>query len=165
MNRRHLLKFAFFAIAGAAGFRSFAGQEVQRNDNAMRLDPDAVTRLAHDYTAAWNSKSPDSVASFFAEDGEIVINRGEPWKGRSRVAEMAAGFFADVPDMSLTCDDIRRAGSHAVYVWTFTGHDAKTGKTLQVRGWEEWDLGENLKIRSSRGWYDADDYAAQVAGG
>lgn len=131
----------------------------------MRPDPEDIARLAHDYTAAWNSKSADAVASFFAEDGVIVINGGEPWIGRARIAEMAAGFFADVPDMSLTCDKIRCAGLHAVYVWTFTGHDAKTGHALEVQGWEEWDVGADLKVRSSRGWYDAEVYAAQVAGG
>jgi uncharacterized protein (TIGR02246 family) len=131
----------------------------------MQPDPNAVAKLANDYTAAWNSGSPDAVAAFFAADGEIIINCGEPWKGRAQVAEMAAGFFADVPDLSLTCDEIRCAGSHAVYVWTFTGHDAATGHPLEVRGWEEWDLDGDSKIRSSRGWYDAEDYASQVAGG
>jgi ketosteroid isomerase-like protein len=110
----------------------------------MQLDPKAVARLADQYTAAWNSGSAAAVASFFAEDGEIVINRGEPWIGRARVADMAAGFFADVPDMALTCDEIRCAGS-------------------KVQGWEEWDLDGDLKIRSSRGWYDAEDHASQVA--
>ena len=76
---------------------------------------------------------------------------------------MAASFFADVPDMSLTCDEIRCAGSHAVYVWTFDGHDAKTGNPLKVQGWEEWDLDDDLRIRPSRGWYDAEDHASQVA--
>lgn len=131
----------------------------------MRFEPKSIAKLARDYTAAWNSRSADNVASHFAEDGEIVINRGEPWRGRSRVAEMAAGFFADVPDLALTCDEIRCAGSHAVYVWTFTGHDVKTGNPLKVRGWEEWELDGHLKIKASRGWYDADDYALQVAGG
>jgi uncharacterized protein (TIGR02246 family) len=128
-------------------------------------DPAAVARLARDYTAAWNSKSPDAVASHYAQDGQIVINRGDAWQGRSGIAAMAAGFFADVPDMALTCDEVRCAGSHVLYAWTFTGHDATTGNPLEVRGWEEWDLDENVQIRSSRGWYDADDYAAQVAGG
>jgi uncharacterized protein (TIGR02246 family) len=130
----------------------------------MPIDPRAVAQLAQDYTAAWNSKSAARVASFFAEDGQIVINRGEPWQGRERIAEMATGFFTDVPDLSLRCDEIRCAGSHALYVWTFTGHDAKTGHPLAVRGWEEWDLDDALKVQSSRGWYDADDYARQVAG-
>ena len=128
------------------------------------IDLDAVARMAADYTAAWNSKSPEAVASFYASEGEIVINRGEPWTGRARVRAMAAGFYADVPDLSLTCDDIRLSGSHAVYVWTFTGHDATTGRPLNIRGWEEWELGEDLKVIASRGWFDAGDYARQAGG-
>lgn len=130
----------------------------------MTLDAAAVARMAQDYTAAWNSKSAEAVASFFAEDGEIVINRGDPWTGRARIAEMAAGFHADVPDLSLNCDEIRCAGSHAVFVWTFRGHDATTGKPLEVRGWEEWDLDDDLKVKASRGWFDAEEYARQAAG-
>lgn len=130
----------------------------------MLIDPKAVAKLAQDYTAAWNSKSAEAVASFFAEDGEIVINRGESWRGRARIAEMAMGFYRDVPDLALQCDEIRCAGSHALYVWTFTGHDATSGRPLTVRGWEEWDLTRELKVQASRGWYDADDYARQVAG-
>ena len=130
----------------------------------MPIDPTSVAKMARDYTAAWNSGSADAVASFYAEDGQIVINRGTPWQGRAGIAEMAAGFFADVPDLSLTCDEIRLAGNHAVYVWTFTGHHAGTGNRLKVSGWEEWDLAEDLKVRASLGWYDGDDYARQVAG-
>jgi len=127
-------------------------------------DPNDVAQMAADYTAAWNSKSAAAVAAFFAEDGEIVINRGEPWRGRERVREMAAGFYADVPDLSLTCYDVRCSGNHAVYVWTFTGHHAGTGRPLAIRGWEEWELGADLKVKSSRGWFDAEDYARQAEG-
>lgn len=130
----------------------------------MTHAPDAVAQMAQAYTAAWNSGSAAAVASYFAEDGEIVINRGDPWTGRARIEEMAAGFFADVPDLSLTCDEIRVAGDHAVFVWTFTGHDAGTGNSLRVRGWEEWDLGADMKVSASRGWFDAEDYARQVEG-
>ena len=130
----------------------------------MALSAEDASKMAEDYTAAWNSKSAEAVASFFAEDGEIVINRGEPWKGRSRVADMAAGFYADVPDLTLTCDDVRLAGTHVLYAWTFTGHDAGTGNPLTIRGWEEWDIGDDLKVIASRGWFDADDYGRQVEG-
>ena len=130
----------------------------------MPIDPKSLAQMAADYTAAWNSKSAEAVASFYAEDGQIIINRGEPWTGRDGIAAMANGFFADVPDMSLTCDEIRCAGTHAVYVWTFTGHDAKTGNPLTVSGWEEWELGDDLKVTASLGWYDSDDYARQVEG-
>lgn len=130
----------------------------------MTIDPAAVAQMAHDYTAAWNSKDPEAVASYYALNGSIVINRGDPWQGRAKVAEMAAGFFADVPDLSLTCDEIRVAGDHAIYVWTFTGHDAGTGHPLKIKGWEEWDLTPDLKVAASKGWFDAEDYARQAAG-
>lgn len=76
----------------------------------MPLPASAIADIARAYTAAWNSGDPNAVASFYAEDGEIIINRGDPWTRRTRVADMAAGFYADVPDLSLTCDDIRVAG-------------------------------------------------------
>ena len=122
-----------------------------------------VRQLADAYTAAWNTGSPEAVAAFFAADGQITINRGTPWMGRSGVAEMAAGFFADVPDLELTCDDVRAAGDHVAYVWTFTGTHAGTGNSLRVAGWEEWDLDADGKIASSLGWFDAEDYARQTA--
>ncbi len=130
----------------------------------MPLSPAAIADTARAYTAAWNSGDPNAVAAFYAEDGEIIINRGEPWSGRPRIADMAAGFHADVPDLSLTCDDIRVSGSHAVYVWTFTGHDAATRNPLKIRGWEEWDLDAAGKVQASRGWFDAEDYGRQAAG-
>jgi uncharacterized protein (TIGR02246 family) len=130
----------------------------------VMIDPVAVTKMAGDYTKAWNSKSAAAVASFYAENGEIIINNGDPWSGRSRVQDMAAGFFADVPDLTLTCDDVRCAGSHVVFVWTFTGHDATTGNPLNIRGWEEWEVGDDLLVVASRGWFDAEDYGRQATG-
>ena len=128
------------------------------------IDPEDVAAMAASYTTAWNSKSPEAVASFYAPDGEIIIHRGDPWTGRARVRDMAAGFYADVPDLTLRCDDIRCSGNHAIYVWTFTGHDASTGNPLNIRGWEEWEIGDDLKVIASRGWFDAEDYARQAAG-
>ncbi len=78
----------------------------------MPIDVKSVAKMANEHTAAWNSKSAEATASFYAEDSQIIINRGEPWKGRAGVRKMAAGFFADVADFSLTCDAIRCAGTH-----------------------------------------------------
>lgn len=77
---------------------------------------------------------------------------------------MAAGFHADVPDLTLTCDDVRISGNHVVYLWTFVGHDATSGNPLTIRGWEEWELNDDLKVVSSKGWFDADNYAKQAGG-
>jgi uncharacterized protein (TIGR02246 family) len=128
----------------------------------MTVEPEAVRAMAAAYTAAWNSGSPGAVASFYAPDGHIVINRGEPWVGRKGIGEMAAGFFADVPDLKLVCDEVRCAGNHVAYFWTFTGTHAATKKPLRVAGWEEWDLDPDLKVVASRGWYDAADYERQT---
>ena len=128
----------------------------------MALDHGAVREVANAYTAAWNSGSADAVAGFYAEDGSLVINRGSPWEGRAAVAQMAAGFFADIPDLALICDGVRVAGTHVVYLWTFTGTHASSGKPVNVSGWEEWDVDADHKVKASRGWFDADDYARQT---
>ena len=130
----------------------------------MALDQERIAEMAAAYTAAWNSGNPEAVAAHYAENGVIVINRGDPWQGRARVAEMAAGFYADVPDLVLTCDAIRCAGDHVAYFWTFTGTHAGSGNPLSVSGWEEWDLDESYKVKASRGWFDGEDYARQAGG-
>jgi uncharacterized protein (TIGR02246 family) len=131
----------------------------------MTIDPDKVKDIAQACTAAWNSGSPEAVAGFYAQDGQIVINRGNPWEGRSGVAQMAAGFFADVPDLALVCDQVRCAGDHVVYLWTFTGTHSGTKNPLRIAGWEEWDFDADLKVKTSRGWFDANDYTRQTSGG
>lgn len=68
---------------------------------------------------------------------------------------MAAGFYRDVPDLPLTCDDLRTSGTHLLFLWAFTGHAAETGNPLEIHGWEEWDLNENFVVQASRGWFDA----------
>jgi uncharacterized protein (TIGR02246 family) len=128
------------------------------------IDAGKAEEIAAAYTAAWNSGSAEAVAAFYAADGRIVINRGEPWDGRARVAEMARGFYADVPDLKLVCDGVRCAGDHVVYLWTFTGTHAGTKNPLRIAGWEEWDLDADYKVKASRGWFDADEYARQTQG-
>ncbi len=128
------------------------------------MDQTKAEDIAAAYTAAWNSRSPEAVASFFAEECHFIINRGEPWTGRSGVAEMAAGFFADVPDLVLVCDKVRAAGDHVVFLWTFAGTHSGTGNSLNISGWEEREFDSDNKVKFSLGWYDAELYQAQVDG-
>ena len=130
----------------------------------MTIDQARLEDLAARYVAAWNSKVPEHVADFHTSKSQIVINRGEPSVGHEGVTAMAAGFHADVPDMLLRSDGIRAAGNHAVFMWTFTGHDAQTGNPLEISGWEEWELNGELKVTSSLGWYDAEEYQRQIDG-
>jgi len=52
----------------------------------MTIEPEKMKAIAAAYTSAWNSGSAEAVAEFYAKKGHIVINRGEPWEGRARVA-------------------------------------------------------------------------------
>ena len=128
----------------------------------MTITVDHLNSIAARYTDAWNSGRPEAVASFFSPEGVISINGGEPWRGREGVAAMAAGFFADVPDMRLVCDGVRASGGHAVYLWTFTGTHAATKRELTISGWEEWDLNEAALIERSSGNFDAEVYSRQA---
>ena len=92
-----------------------------------------------------------------------MINRGTPWVDWAGVAAMAAGFFADVPDLALVCDGFRVAGDHMVYLWTFTGTHSGTGRKLHISGLEEWDLTDDMKVQTSRGWFDGQDWARQTS--
>lgn len=130
----------------------------------MAFTQHELDALAKRYTDAWNSKTPENVASFHTQSSSIAINLGEPSVGHAEITAMATGFHTDVPDLHLTCDGIRGAGPHVIYLWTFTGHHAETGNALKVQGWEEWDLNDDMKVTSALGWFDGEDYERQVAG-
>nr|WP_321252666.1 nuclear transport factor 2 family protein [uncultured Ruegeria sp.] len=125
---------------------------------------DRLNNLARDYAIAWSSGDADVVASFFASDGQISINRGDPIVGRAAIAEMARGLFAEFPDLEVRCDMLRWAGNHAIFVWTLEGHHAQTGNHVVTRGWEEWELTADHEVQSSLDWFDADDYQRQIDG-
>src|SRR5437762_13351254 len=122
----------------------------------MAMTSEHLHLIATRYTEAWNTGRPDSVAAFFSPDGTISINGADGWRGRDGVANMAAGFYGDVPDLQLVCDGVRGSGNHAVYLWTFTGTHAVSGRGLRVSGWEEWDLDDAGLIERSFGNFDQD---------
>lgn len=131
----------------------------------MNIDPKKLQEIASEYSKAWSSKSPKAVASFYAADGQICINRGEILKGREAIEEMAAGFYAEFPDLIVKCDEMRTAGDHAIFIWTLEGHHAETKNFVKVGGWEEWELDQNTKVKSSLGWFDANEYERQISEG
>lgn len=130
----------------------------------MSFDQNYLHDLATRYVEAWNSRFPENVAACHAAGSRITINRGDSFVGHDELTAMAAGFYSDVPDYCLRSDAIRAAGTHVIFMWTFAGHHAETGNRLSVSGWEEWELDADMKITSSLGWFDEDDYQRQVDG-
>lgn len=124
-----------------------------------------IQTIAQDYANAWSSGDPKAVASYYAENGNIVINSGDPIVGRDAIAEMAAGFYAEFPGLDVLLDHLRVAGNHVMFGWVLEGTHAETKNKVRVSGWEEWDLDDDLKVASSRGWYDAEEYDRQIAEG
>lgn len=120
--------------------------------------------LARRYAEAWTSRNPDTVAGFYADDGQIVINQGEPHVGNEAIAAMAAGFYTAFPDLVVHCDLPRLAGCQGIFAWTLEGHHAETGNYVRIGGWEEWELNADMKVVRSLGWFDATEYDRQVNG-
>lgn len=131
----------------------------------MRSGQDEAESLAAAYTAAWNSHDPQKVAGCFAGTGWISVNSGDAWRGRDGVAQMAAGFFAELPDLALTCDAVRAAGRHAAFLWTFQGTHTGSGRKMSVSGWDEWDLDEAGLIAAARSWFDMRELSAPPEAG
>ncbi len=131
----------------------------------MANDLEDFKTVAENYAKAWCSLSPEAVASFYAEDGQISINKGDVLKGRDAIAEMAKGFYAEFPDLIVHCDALRLSGSHALFVWTLEGHHSETKNFVKVGGWEEWELDDDMKVKSSLGWFNGLEYERQIAEG
>lgn len=124
-----------------------------------------VRDMATRYAAAWSSQSPEGVAAFYAPEGKIAINGGDELAGRAAIAEMAAGFYAEFPDLIVHLDDVRAAGNQAIFIWTLEGTHSGTGNKVKVPGWEEWTLSDDCLVAASLGRFDAAEYDRQVAEG
>ena len=127
----------------------------------MAHDRRQIEQLARDYTEAWCSRDPDRVASHYAPGGTIAINGGEP----APIAEVAQAFIAAFPDIEVFEDDLVVVDDVVEYHWTFTGTSAETGKSVRIRGFEDWMIDADGLIVLSRGHYDQAEYDRQLREG
>ncbi len=126
---------------------------------------DKMVEFGQKYTDAWNSKQPDNMASFYAEDGVLTINKGTPAVGRKQLAETAGSFMEAFPDMQLTMDSLIRENGTYRYYWTFKGTNTGpngTGNKVEFSGFEQWTMNNQGLVQNSIGTYDAEDYERQL---
>ena len=131
------------------------------------MKPSELQDFGRRYTAAWCSQNPGSVAAFFAEDGSLKVNGGEPAVGRTAITSTARGFMTAFPDMVVSMDRVGVEGDRVVYRWTLTGTNTGpggTGKPVRISGFEEWTIGGNGLIAASQGHFDETEYERQLAG-
>lgn len=127
-----------------------------------------LDRFAREYTAAWCSQDAARVASFFAPDGSLTINAGEPARGTQAITAAAQGFMTAFPDLVVTMDGLDVGGDRVVYRWSLTGTNdgpGGTGRAVRISGHEEWTLGPDGRIASSLGHFDEAEYQRQLQHG
>lgn len=124
--------------------------------------------FARRYADAWSGQDPASLAAFFAEDGVLRINEGDPAVGRAAVTETARSFMAAFPDMLVRLVTLRQTGDHVEFHWHWTGTNTGpggTGNRVDLRGFERWTLGPDGLITESHGHMDDAEYQRQLSGG
>lgn len=124
--------------------------------------------FGHGYAQAWCSKRPNFVASFFAEDGSLMVNNGEPAIGREAIINVAESFMDTFPDLVVRMDSLVTQSDKTRFYWTLTGtNDVPdgTGNKVKISGFEEWIFNKDGLIQESQGHFDDKDYKRQLAPG
>ena len=132
-----------------------------------KQDHEKMIEFGEQYTQAWNSKVPEKMASYYAEDGSLTINNGTPSIGREQLAETARSFMEAFPDMVLTMDSLVADANTYRYHWTFVGTNTGpegTGNKVDFSGFERWTMNEEGLVQKSIGTFDAEDYENQLKG-
>ena len=128
---------------------------------------DKMVQFGQKYTDAWNSKQPETMASFYADDGMLTVNNGKPAVGRRQLAETAQSYMEAFPDIELTMDSLTVGNGTYRYYWTFKGTNTGpggTGNKVDFSGFEEWTMNDQGLVQKSIGTYDAEDYQRQLEG-
>ncbi len=168
--RRGVANLSGRLSAAAAEARSAAG--AASSASAPKKAPMEIARMREfgaRYAAAWSSGDPERLASFFAPNGSLRVNRGAPSVGRAAITETARGFMTAFPDMAVTMDELSADGEDRfLFRWTWTGTNTGpggTGKAVRIRGYEEWTIGADGLIAVSLGHVDEDEYRRQLETG
>ena len=151
---------------GGSVYVSGLGKALIRLDPTP-MSPNQLEDFATRYAAAWSSQDPARLASFYARGGSLVVNDGPPSTGRDAIAAKALAFMQAFPDMVVALESVHAQDGRIVFRWIWTGTNTGpggTGRAVNLRGFEEWNLSTGGKIAESRGYYDEAEYDRQVSG-
>lgn len=133
-------------------------------NTADKINFDLIS-FAKDYTTAWCSQNPDSVALFFAKDGTLTINNGKRSVGRTAIAKDAESFMNAFPDMVVSMDSLNTTLNGIEFHWTLkgtnTGANGKGGK-IKISGFKLWKMDNTGLIKQSQGSFDVEEYNRQL---
>jgi len=147
-----LAKFSMFIAAGLA-----EAEDMQAIED--------LNNFATRYAAAWSSQNPASLASFYSENGSLVVTDGAPSVGRAAIEQTAGDFMAAFPDMVVELTELEIDGGKLVFHWHWTGTNTGpggTGNAVDLIGYEVWTMDPEGLIAESLGHYDNAEYRRQV---
>jgi arabinogalactan endo-1,4-beta-galactosidase len=132
------------------------------------MNQTSLTDFPTRYAVAWSSQHPDSLASFYAENGSSTVNAATPSVACAAISATAQGYMTGFPDMVVKMDSVSQEGGRTVFHWTRTGTNTGpggTGKPVRIRGYEEWTIAPDGLIDESKGHFDEAEYQRQLQSG
>lgn len=148
--------------------RQQTAEQTNDTSNKKSMTTDNLSDFGKRYAQAWCSQKPDSVASFFSENGSLTVNNGTPAVGREAISKVAESFMVAFPDMIVSMDCLQTTSKGIEFHWTLTGTNTGpdgTGNKVQIGGFELWQLDDKGLIKQSQGSFDADEYNRQLKHG
>ena len=124
-----------------------------------------LAEFAKRYATAWSSQDPIAFGMFYAVNGSLTVNDGEPSVGRDAVVDTARAFMSAFPDMVVRLVELRPEGDGIEFHWHWTGTNTGpdgTGNAVDLRGYEAWTIGDDGLIVESLGHYDEAEYQRQL---
>lgn len=88
--------------------------------------------------------------------------------GHAAIADVAQGFYNELPDLVVRLDEIRAARNRAVFMWTLEGTNNGpdgSGHAVEISGWEAWLLSDAVRVSVSDGRFEAVEHERQLAEG
>jgi steroid delta-isomerase-like uncharacterized protein len=111
----------------------------------------AAAQLADIYVKMLNSHDPDLVDQFVAED--YINHNAFVATGREANRQFWSGFFAGLPDLSVTMEDLVISGDRVVGRFVYRGTHTgglmgipASGKAVQMRSIDIWRLQDGMFV-------------------
>jgi ketosteroid isomerase-like protein len=108
---------------------------------------------ATEFGAAWNSRDPDLIASFFTEDGVYHASvgpdqLGKSYVGRAEIRKGAKAFFDRFPDGRFENLKVVVSGDIGTFEWDFIATDA-TGKSVSTAGCDLLEFEGDMVVKKN----------------
>ena len=108
---------------------------------------------ATDFGAAWNSRDPDLIASFFTEDGSYHASvgpdrLGKSYVGRENIRRGVQAFFDRFPDGRFENLKVVVAGDTGTFEWDFVATDA-SGRPASTAGCDLLEFRGDMVVKKN----------------